>query len=254
MNRKVNLILTACALVALTPVLAQDEEAPAEFLSMSHDVMVKHGSELQFEEALKAHMAMHKAAGDGQGWNTWTQVTGKHTGLYSIRSGGLTWADLDKEPVVEGDQADVIKNILPHVQWTSTKITQWDLELSNWPEEIGTPKMVEITVFHLNPGTERSFYHALRVVSEFLKGTDLDWKWAWGRGVSGHSGATAVLAIPHENWASFKDDGINMWKMLEEAKGRIETDMIIEELNSAIKWSENYAAVHREDLSYKPAE
>ncbi|MBD3866777.1 MAG: hypothetical protein IFK94_01515 [Acidobacteria bacterium] len=253
MQRKTLLILLVCAFVALTPIPAQDD-APAEFLAMAHNVKVQPGHELEFEAALKNHWAMHNKAGDPQGWTTWVQLTGKNTGMYMIRSAGLTWADLDKENGVEGDMEDVLGNMMPHISWSGTKITQWDLEMSNWPDSIGTPNMVELTVFHLKPGTEKGFYHALGAVSEFLKENVTDWQWAWGHGVSGHSGGTAVLAIPHENWASFKDDDINMWKMLEEAKGRIETDLLMEEITSAIKWQENYAAMHRPDLSYTPAE
>ena len=42
--------------------------------------------------------------------------------------------------------------------------------------------------------------------------------------------------------------------MLEEDKGRIETDMLMDEIDSAIQWPENYAAAHREDLSYSSAD
>ena len=253
MKKTVILILMVCAFVALSPALAQDGDAPAEFLAMTHDVKVQPGHELAFETALKNHWAMHKKAGDPQGWTTWVQLTGKNTGMYMVRSAGLTWADLDRDPKVAGDMEDVLGNLMPHASWSGTKIIQWDLEMSNWPDSIGTPKMVEITVFHLKPGAERGFYHALAKVSEFLKEKELAWQWAWGHGVSGQDGATAILAIPHENWASFKDDGIDMWKMLEEAKGRIESDLLREEITSAIKWQENYAAMHRADLSYTPA-
>ncbi|MBD3869032.1 MAG: hypothetical protein IFK94_12990 [Acidobacteria bacterium] len=45
-----------------------------------------------------------------------------------------------------------------------------------------------------------------------------------------------------------------MWKMLEEARGRTESDSLRDAITSAIKWQENYAAMHRADLSYTPAE
>ena len=253
MKRKAVLILLVCAFVALVPALAGEEgETQAEFLSMTHDVMVKHGEELQFEEALKNHWAIHAKAGDTQGWEVWMQVTGKNTGMYSIRSGGMTWADLDREPGVEGDVVDVMTNLMPHFQWSSTIITQWDLEMSNWPDSLGTPNMVEITVFHLKPGKEQGFYHAIGRIAEFAKESEIDWQWAWGHAASGGNGSTAVMVIPHENWASFKDDGVNLWKMLEEAKGRNETDMLRDEITSAIDRQENYAAMHRPDLSYVP--
>jgi hypothetical protein len=255
MKRKAVLILLVCAFVALVPVMAGEEgETPAEFLSMTHEIMVPRGQELQFEDALKAHWKMHEKAGDPQAWEVWVQVTGKKTGMYSVRSEGMTWADLDKESGVEGDMEDVMTNLMAHVKWSATTITKWDLEMSNWPDSIGTPNMVEINVFHLKPGTERGFYHAIGRISEFMKEKEIDWQWAWGHIVSGSNGAAAVLAIPHENWASFKDDGINLWKMLEEAKGRIETDMLMDEINSAIDRQENYAAMLRPDLGYQPAE
>ena len=255
MQRKAILILMVCAFVALSPMLAQDDAKPSSLISMSHDVVAQSGHELQFEGWLTKHWDMHKKAGDPQAWNTWVQLTGKHTGRYSIRTTFTGWAGLDKDPGVEGDMEDVMNNMTPHVKSHATMVTQWDLELSNWPDSIGTPHMVEITVFHLKPGTEAGFYHSLGKISEFLKGNeDIDWEWAWGHGVSGHNGATAVLAIPHENWTSFADDGINMWKMLEETKGRNESDALRDGLTSAIKWQENYAVLHRPDLSYTPAE
>jgi hypothetical protein len=255
MNRKAILILSVCALISIGLVMADHHEEKPTLISMSHDVVAQPGHELQFEGWLAKHWDMHKKAGDPQNWTTWVQLTGKHTGRYTIRTTFSDWAGLDKDPGVEGDKEDVMNNMTPHVKSHATMVTQWDLELSNWPDSVGTPNMVEITVFHLKPGTEQGFYHALGAVSEFLKGNeDIDWQWAWGHGVSGHNGATAVLAIPHENWASFADDGVNMWKMLEEARGRIETDLLREELTSAIKWQENYAVMHRPDLSYTPAE
>ena len=254
MKNRTILILAVCALVALAPVLADHHEETPTLLSMSHDVTVQPGHETAFEDALKKHWALHKKAGDPQLWTTWVQVTGKHTGTYSIRSTFTGWAALDTETDVEGDMEDVLSNMMPHAKSNTTKITKWDLEISNWPESIGTPNMVELTVFHLKPGTEQGFYHSLGKISEFLKEKEIDWQWAWGHGVSGHNGATVVLAIPHENWASFADDGINMWKMLEEAKGRMEADSLRDALTSAIKWQENYAVMHRPDLSYVPAE
>jgi len=255
MHRKAILILMVCALVALSPALAQEGDKPATLLSMSHDVTAQPGHELQLEAWLKNHWTMHQAAGDPQHWTAWVHVTGKNSGMYSVRSTFAGWAELDKENGVDGDIEDVLTNMMPHVKHNVTKVTQWDLALSSRPDSVGTPNMVEITVFHLKPGSEGAFYHALGAVSSFLKGNeDIDWEWAWGHGVSGHNGATAVLAIPHENWASFADDGINMWKMLEKANGRIETDLLRDELTSSIKWQENYAVMHRPDLSYTPAE
>jgi len=248
------LILLVCAFVALAPAAAQDEEAPALLLSMSHDVMVQPGHEMQFEDSLKNHWAMHKKAGDPQRWTTWVQITGRHSGSYSIRSTYRGWAELDNENGVDGDMEDVQKNMTPHMKSSAAKVTKWDLENSNWPESIGTPNMVELTVFHLKPGTERGFYHAIGAIAKFIKEKEIDWQWAWGHGVSGYDGGVAILAFPHENWASFEDDGIDLWKMLEEAKGRNESDMIRDEITSAIKWQKNMAVMHRPDLSYTPAE
>ncbi len=255
LKKRTILILMVCALAAIAPVMADNHEEKPTLIAMSHDVMPQAGHELAFEGSLKKHWALHKKAGDPQAWNTWVQLTGKKTGTYSIRATFSGWEGLDHDPGVEGDIEDVMNNMMPHAKHNITRVTKWDLNLSNWPESIGTPNMVELTVFHLKPGMEEGFFHALGVISEFLKGNDdIPWNWAWGIGVSGHDGGTAILAIPHDNWASFADDGINMWKMLEEARGRIQTDALMEAITSAIKWQENYAVMHRPDLSYVPAE
>ena len=254
MKRMGVVLLVIAGVLVSVPATAGDEGADTpEFLAMSHQVWVQAGQALEFEQALKDHWSMHEAAGDPWTWETWEQVTGKGTGSYSIRTAGHTWADFDRENGVDNDREHVINELDPHTKWSQTTITEWDLEISRWPEGSDVPKMVELTEFHLKRGSVKDFYHAVKKISEMIGEEELDYQFAWGWTVSGGTGPMMILAIPHENWADFKDKKPGLWEVAEEAMGRTESGNIRETIDNAVEETKNYVVAHRPDLSYSPA-
>ena len=221
---------------------------------MSHQVWVQAGSELEFEQGLKDHMAMNDAAGDPRPWEVWMQVIGKGTGSYFIRSGGRTWADFDTEIEIENDREHIVTEVSSHSKWSETKINQWDLEVSRWPEGDAIPKMGEITVFKLKPGAVKDFYSAIKQLHELIGEKGLDYQYAWAWTVSGGDGPSMMLAIPRDSWADFKDQKPGMWEVAEEDMGRTGAGNLRGAINDSVSEQRNYVVAHRPDLSYSPAE
>lgn len=252
--KRISVVMLVIGMALMSvPAKAGEEGDMPEFLAMSHQVWVQPGQELEFEQGLKDHWGLHEAAGDPWTWEVWEQVTGKGTGSYSIRSAGHTWADLDQQAEVENDREHVINEIKSHAKWSQTTITEWDLEISRWPEDGGVPKMVEITEFQLKRGATKDFYHAIKQLSELIGEQELDYEYGWGWNVSGGSGPMMILAVPHANWADFKEEKPGLWEVAEEVMGRTGSGHLRSAINDAVEETRNYVVAHRPDLSYSPA-
>lgn len=230
-----------------------EEESRPEFLSMSHQVFVTPGSELDFEAGIKEHWAMHEAAGDPWTWEVWTQVTGKGSGSYTIRTGGHAWADFDRDNGVENDREHVLTAMAPYTKWSVSRISEWDLDISRWPAGDEVPKLVELTEFRLKNGSTRDFYNAIKKVHQLIGEKELDIEYAWGWTVSGGMGPTITLAIPYDSWADFKEKKPGLWEVAEEVLGRTETGNIRGAINDAIVEQSNFVVMYRPDLSYSGA-
>lgn len=250
--RKTGVVVMVLAFVAFAgSAIAQEEEQQA-MLDWSHWVSVNPGEIQAFEQAVKDHWALHAKASDPWTWEVWQKVVGEGAGVYSIRTGNHPWADFDNETQFKGDRDHVLSEIMPHVKCVRTDITEWDPEISRWPTDQGTPKMVDVTTFHIKPGKKWAVYNAVKKINKVIVDNDLDRHYAWGWTVNGGSGTELMLVVPRNSWAEFADKDPSIWKVAEKKLGRTEVREILDTFADGIASEDNGVYVFREDLSYKP--
>jgi len=249
-------VICAAAVLIITSGLAGAQEAaqkPPESLAWVYFVSPAPGQGMKLEAAMKQHYTLHAKANDPWRRNVWEVVTGDHVGSYIIRTGGHTWADFDAEADIPGDREDIATNIAPYVSSVAGAITEWDQDISRWPDDLPMPKMVEVTVYHLKPGAWRKFYMAVKKVHEAIGEKKLPFHYGWEWTASGGHGTEITLVIPHATWADFKGPEGSLWKAVEEVYGETEADMLRGLISKSTKSMESYIVTYRDDLSYVPA-
>ncbi len=251
-------MVTAWAAVLLTVstgmVIAQEAaEKPPESLAWEYFVSPVMGQGMKFEAGMKQHLLLHKKANDPWRRDVWQVVTGDRVGSYIIRTGNHTWADFDHEATIPGDREDLAANVSPYLSSVAAAITEWDTEISRWPQDLPMPKMVEVTVYHLKPGAWRKFYMAIKKVHEAIGEKKLPMNYGWEWTVSGGHGTEITLVVPRATWADFKDPGSSLWKAVEEVYSETEADMLRDLFSKSTESMESFVVTYRDDLSYVPA-
>jgi len=84
---------------------------------------------------------------------------------------------------------------------------------------------------------------------------EIPFTYSWSSVVSGGEGPAMTLVFPYKSWTEM---GVAMevpfWKMVEEAYGDFETDMLRKMISKSVASQENFIAAYREDMSYNPPE
>ncbi len=252
--RRATLTCFAAALVLAALPAAADEPGMArdEIVVMTYVIQVRPDSVLQFEDAVKAHMAMHAEAGDPYGMTVYQEVLGDHMGTYVLRSFPRHWSDFDDEMEIPGDRKDVMSNIVPLTEHAASHMSAFMPEISNWPEDLH-PRFVEVDAFRLDYGAVDDFFYAVRKIDAAIKEKSPDMHYAWDRILLGGGGPEFVLAFPHDSWADFARPDPPLEKILDEVYGETEAQMLWKMIGDGIEEEHDMVFVMRPDLSYMPS-
>lgn len=253
MKRNV-LSVFAVAVLVLTAMPLFAEEAAEESLAMTFRVTVIPGHRLEYEKALKDHMAMHKAAGDTWRITVWQVVAGEGLGDFIIRSAGHTWASLDGGVEVPNDREHFAAQVLPHLSSSSATVTKLMTDLSRWPADLAAPKMADVTIFTLSYQGKSEFLDVVKKLHKMIGEKDMPHRYSWGEVMVGASGPEFVLVFPRSGWADFAPKTPDLWKMAAEVYGQEEAQAMQAALGKAIVAEENFVVAYRPDLGYVPNE
>ena len=200
MKSRISLAVGLFLMVLAWPVAAQD--AP-DTISRSYTSRVKAGHELQFEEALKQHMAWHTQQNDTWRWNTYMLVSGERLGQYISISGGHRWADFDSPAVSEeADNADALAKLGEHVERISSGFANGLAAVSRPPSSSEPSPLVQVLTYRLNQGHGARFRDVLRRFDDAAEETNWSGRYSWLEILSGGAEGTYILVLPHANWAS----------------------------------------------------
>ncbi len=255
--RKMQPILIMLMVLAIAvPLMAQEEEKPQMTVAKNHFINVSPGQALDFEAAYTGHIQWHAEMNDTWYWHTWQVVNGENLGSYIMRTGGHQWSDWDEHAEFsKADGAHFWKNVAPFVQDISSVMVVSNDEISNWTNDYGMPTMVDVTVFHLKGEYRRGFYSAVKKLHEAIVEKEIPFTYAWSSVVSGGDGPAMTLVFPYKSWAEMGAAmEVPFWKMVEEAYGDFETDMLRKMISKSVSSQENFIAAYREDMSYNPPE
>ena len=254
MKQRMTLMLVlAVALSAGAAAVHADSHTDApEFLAQTYHVRVLPGHALEFENAYKEHLEMHKAAGDPLATHVWEVIAGKDVGTYYVRSQGFTWADMDNVTEIPGDREHIMESVAPHIKKLSSMVSEMIPKVSNWPADYAVPKMVEVTMFTLDYEHTDDFFYGMQRLHEIIAENDIPYTYSWSKIVLGGEGAQLYLSMPRNSWAEFKEPTPSLWKVAAEVMGKREAEELRAKIGAAIESEENFVVVLRDDLSYTP--
>lgn len=251
MFKFVNLALAALLLAFGNTAIAQDE--PAGNLVEMWTFHVAKDNNAAFAEAMKAHLALRKEAGDPFRWETYTRNTGSLAGYY-VRTCCFTWADRDAYESWEADHPQVAEhfqaNVDPLVKGYEHDFEEMDFENSHWPADSGPFKYVGVTTYKIAPGGWRAFNSAKAELSRIA--IDNGWasdehRWAWSSSVNGHPSVS--IAFPYADYADMASPDPSFFDFLSEHVGAEKAAELFQRMNSETKGSHYQIYSHRPDLS-----
>ncbi len=246
---------TLLAVLLVTALPAGGQQVSPGLVSRIIRVEVDPGSILAFEAALREHMGLHAQNNDPWAWYTWQVVNGDRIGDFLIRSHGHHWQDFDRRSQVEElDLADLLANVAPHIRSMSSTLEVFEPSISNWPDDVGRPAMVELSRFWLTYEGVSEFVHVLQRVHRAVEEKDPSIQFAWSTTANGSEGPAMTLAVPRGSWEEFASDRSQIWKMVEEVHGETEARLLRATIGRAIRAASSSIIRYRADLSYEPAE
>lgn len=245
-----SLMLALAALLA-APVVAQaPAERPPGELASFYSVWPMAGHEMQFEAAIKEHVAWRKQAGEGWTWEVYVPVLGTDMANYVFRSGDHHWADFDANDAWEmTSKADEMfqKSVAPHVARYEHTIAVEDYEHSHWvmAEDY---KYFRVTEYELNSGAASAIREAIDTIHKGLMAGGWQRSYAISRTIGGTGGLTIVG--PYRSWAEMEDPKPSMIEVLGKGVGsEAAAKAALQKFGDGIKKSNTSIYMARPDLS-----
>ncbi len=252
MNRIYSILLVLLLFPALC--VADNHEKKPQLIADSWSVTPKadHGNE--FEEALKAHLAMRAEKGDPREWHVYVPVTGDDLNRYVIRSCCFQYADQDSYGKWSQENMGQHWNetVHPHVKSYAHNYSELDAENSNWGDDT-VANYVGVTMFHIKPGKGGKMGEAIADMSTLAKENDWARNWSWFYPVGGSS--SVGLATPFENYAQMAPMEENFYQFAKKhLKSEKKADKMFDKFGSAHSGSEYTIWRHRKDFMKKEEE
>lgn len=233
--------------------VAQEEAEKAPDVAQAWYFKVQPQMFLQFEAALKDHIAWHEKAEGVWGWNVFQVVTGPDYGTYIIRSQNVHWEDFDANEKFFRKQVMVFRlKVMPLVEAIDCRIVQVDGENSRWPEEEGKANLIEVYQYYVKPSMLNQFNEARVEFHKAIVEADWDVNYAWSFVRSGGVVPAVSLIVPHENWAGFAEPERSFKEVMTEAFGEEKANDLVAKFRGSVAKIKNFTVRYRPDLSYKP--
>lgn len=211
----------------------------------------KQGAQADVETALKKHARWREENGDPWSWGVWQVVQGDHVGDFIVRSGGHSWADWDS--YMKGFGATGAEhfgaNVGPLLANEAGYVEAADSAMVHWPEDMGTPALVEVIDFHLDPSRASGWWDAIQKFHEAIGQEAPDsYYHLIAYPVAGADGY-GRLVIPHDSWADFEEPERGIPEIMKAAYGEEEAGKIEDAFTSAIRYSTSMVLQYRPDMS-----
>lgn len=252
MKTFIQLTAGLCLVLALAlPAAAQEEMGT---LTQVIGVKLNNGSAAQFEDAVKTHLAWHKAQNDSWRWHAYEVLTGPHTGEYRYVSPGHSWKDYDgRESFEKADAADIAKTFGPHLESTMNMFYRVRTEISRMPDSIEPTLLANVIHMVLHPRAVPDFEAMMVKVHEAMSKTDWGGYYIWYMLENGGTSPEYAIVFPLEKFADMTPPEKPFPAMLEEALGRHDAAEVMETIMGAIESERTEILKFRSDLSYIPA-
>jgi hypothetical protein len=245
--------MVAAVIGVVQPIAAQDD-APG-LVAKSYTIDVKPAEVLQFEAALREHLAAGVVNHDPWAWHTWQVIIGQDFGQYIIRSNGHQWRGFDARAELDRlARADLMATVARHATSISSTLDMFEPALSNWPADLERPALVAVTRYELTYGGTRDFVAAVEKIHRAVLDRASSRHYGWLTTVNGSEGPTMTLAVPHANWSDFEPSQPPLWQIVEQVHGEAEAQSVRDTIERTIRSTSSSVLKLREDLSYEPKE
>ena len=181
---------------------ATTSQSAAPAAAMLFAYRPKAGSERQFHEAYRRHLAWHQAHNDSLVWYGWEVASGPRLGLFVDGTFGLPFAAFDQRVEPAADAADFAASAGPLADATG----RWSWELrpelgTGAPLESWRPSpMIEVTTWYVRPGAEARFEAVVRRARSARDNAAVT---AWYRVVNGDAVGAYVQMVFRERFADW---------------------------------------------------
>ena len=209
-------------LFSMTALADGHEEGPGA-ISDVWVLALKRGMEIEFEAAMKEHIAARKEMGEERVWYAYRAEVGHHPGLIMYRSAPMSYADHDAFLARDSSAIDEAfsQNIDSLVDHYHHYIESYDWENSHWPDDDTTagPLFTEVSR-KWRPGGGIASNKARERMSQIAINdgwADKGYQWLW---VDRTGGApTQSLVLPSANYAEMAPTGEEFGAWLAEQVG-----------------------------------
>ncbi len=237
------------SIMLFIPALCVAEDKAPTIISDSWTMTPKEGHAVQFEEALKAHLAIRTEKGDSRLWQTYVAVTGDKLDQYIVRSCCKSWAEQDSYRTWSNEHLGKHFNetVHPHVKSYNHNFSVIDTENGHWGEDVDA-SYVGVTMFNLKPGKSASMSEAIKDMSTIAKDNNWPRNWSWFYPVGGSGGVG--LATPYANFAAMAPMEESFYQFLtKHLKSEKKAEKMFKAFNSNIQSTHYTIYRMREDLS-----
>lgn len=211
----------------------------------------KQGAQADFEAALKSHAQWREQNGDPWSWGVWQVVQGQHLGDFIVRSGGHSWADWDSYMQGFGARGSQKfgADVGPLLASEAGYVEAVDTAMVHWPEGMGTPALVEVIDFHLDPAKANGWWDAIQKFHQAIAQEEPEGYYHLiAYPVAGADGY-GRLVIPHDSWADFEQPDRGLEEIMKAVYGDEEAGEIRDAFQGAIRYSRSMVLQHRPDMS-----
>lgn len=163
------------------------------------------GKQQAFEQGYRRHLAWHRQHRDPLAWYGWTIESGARAGQFVDASVGEPFAAFDRRVDLAGDAADAARNVLPFVTPLArpTYVLRPALGTDAPLERRRPTAAMQVMVFHLRPGYEARFEHAVLAARRALEASPGAPAHTWYRLVAGGEAPQYLLLIARHGWAGY---------------------------------------------------
>lgn len=226
----------------------EDERAP---LSDVWLVMPKQGMGLQFEDAVRTHMAFRADAGDTRDWETYGVALGRNPMLYQFRVSSINWADQDAyvtEEQEKGLEQNWFANVDQYVDHYHHYMESADYENSNWPADLGQNAYYGVTTWTRKLGAFGPTEEMRTQLSKIAMDGDWEYNWLWLSRIGGEP--TLMIVSPYEDFAAMAPPEQQFFDFVAEKLGsEEEAGKIFAQFGAGFTESSYTVWAHRPDLS-----
>jgi len=237
--------------VAMGLLMSNSVQAQDKFILSTTEFVVKSGHESKFEEGVKAWKACYLENKGTWTWTMWKRYNGKGS-VYTLTSRSQNWAELDQSDDAGKKCWQVAMNkIVPHVESTEDNFGTSIPEFSR----AGASEWGVVWVSFFRAENSVLFREIVKETSEIIKKAEGDFRSYWYvQNGGGPDAADFYVVTPFKNFAALDVERDGVWKMVENAKGKEETDKLRASFRSTLIDSWAYMYKRMEDLSHDPVQ